>query len=351
MRRILPSAPIVLAPSRCAAQARAMTSPSKLRGAWFWLLCGALTACAEGSSVADEPAEAASGGSPVVSATSPNAPRPLGVKTVFTILLENHDYDEIVGSLDAPYINGLIAEYGLATNYVDSGSHPSLPNYLYLISGDAQYPSLGFVEYDPTIFPFPLDGDNLGHQLTAAGIPWRSYQESMGAPCTTSSHDTYAARHDPFLYFENIQEDEGGLCERTNVDYAEFASDLASNAYRYLWITPNLVNDGHDPSSDPRKALRQSDAWLDAEVPKILASEAWRDRGVLFITWDEAEGRNGRSGDKVPMIVVTPRMQQPGYVSDGPYGHASYLATVEAIFGLPRLGAAANAKTMEEFWR
>src|SRR4051812_37006276 len=36
---------------------------------------------------------------------------------IFTIVLENHDYAEIVGSSNAPYINSLINQYGLATNY------------------------------------------------------------------------------------------------------------------------------------------------------------------------------------------------------------------------------------------
>src|SRR5690349_615872 len=54
--------------------------------------------------------------------------------TIFTIVLENHDYAEIVGSSNAPYINSLIAKGGLATNYKDT-NHPSLPNYLHMISG------------------------------------------------------------------------------------------------------------------------------------------------------------------------------------------------------------------------
>jgi phospholipase C len=273
---------------------------------------------------------------------------------VFTILLENHDYNEVVGSANAPYINSLIAAYGLATNYMDSGSHPSLPNYLYLISGSTQYTSLGLLEYDPTplvsLGTFPVSADNLGNQLTTANIPWRSYQESMGTACTLASAGNFACRHDPFLYFDDIQNGANGLCAKTNVDYTQFAADLAANTYRYLWITPNLLDDGHDPTTDPVTGLKQTDAWLSTEVPKILASNAWKDHGVLFITWDEAEGRNGDSSDQVPMIIVTPGIKSPGYTSSVAYTHASYLATVEDIFGLPRLGAAVGKASMSEFW-
>jgi hypothetical protein len=262
---------------------------------------------------------------------------------VFTIVMENHDYAEVVGSANAPYINSLIASYGLATSYLDV-AHPSLPNYLYLISGDTQYP--GFVDLDPTSFPyFPSSGNNLGNQLQTGGIAWRSYQESMGTPCKLTASGNYAPKHDPFLYFSNIQGGPNGLCAATNVDYSQFAGDLAAGTYRYMWITPNLINDGHDPSNDPVAALQATDAWLQTEVPKILASPAFQAGGVLFLTWDE-----GRSADQVPMIVVSPEIKAAGFQSSHPYNHASYLATVEDIFGLPRLGAAQGADNMMEFF-
>ncbi len=277
-----------------------------------------------------------------------------GTTTVFTIVLENHDYNEIVGSADAPYINQLIGQYGLATNYMDSGTHPSLPNYLDMISGDKQY--IGVVDCDPKAFcltlfgNFPVDKDNLGHQLTVANIPWRSYQEDMGTACNLTGSGNYAPKHDPFLYFTNIQNDAGGLCAQTNVDYSNFATDLAGGQYRYMWITPNLINDGHDPSNDPVTALKQSDDWCKTEIPKILASNAYKHGGIIFLTWDEAAGRNG-SKDQVPMIIITEQIKSAGYKSNVAYSHDSYLATVEDLFGLPYLGKAAMAASMKEFWQ
>jgi hypothetical protein len=275
------------------------------------------------------------------------APAPQPRTTVFTILLENHDYAEVVGSSDAPYLNSLIAQYGLATNYQDSGTHPSLPNYLYLISGDTQGISSDVL---PTSSGFPVVADNLGSQFQTAHVPWRSYQESMTSACKLSNSGNYAPRHDPFLYFDGIQNGAGGLCAHTNVDYSNFAADLASGAYRYMWITPNLIDDGHNPTTDPVAGLQACDAWLGREVPKILASSIYKEGGILFITWDEAEGRNGDPPDQVPMIVVTQRIPRPGYTSAAAYDHASYLATVEDLFGLPRIGAAVGAATLAEFF-
>ncbi len=271
--------------------------------------------------------------------------------TIFTVVFENHDYNEIVGSANAPYFNELIAKYGLATKYSDCNIHPSLPNYLCMISGDPQY--IGILDIDPTgIFftgTFPVDKENLGSQLQKAGIPWGSYQESMGTPCKLSGLGTYAPKHDPFLYFKDIQKGANDLCAKTNVDYTAFAADVAANKNRYYFITPNLTSDGHDPASDPVGALKTSDAWARAEIGKIMQTSAYKNAGIIFITWDEGEGRNGNSKDQVPMIVVSERIVSAGFKSSKAYTHKSYLATVEDLLGLPRLATVKSEATMTEF--
>jgi len=274
----------------------------------------------------------------------------MGFTTVFTIILENNNYADIIGNMaGAPYINSIASKYGLATMYYDSGSHPSLPNYLYMASGDTQYP--GGVDCDPTqlcdfVTQFPVDKDNLGNQLQTHGVAWRSYQESMVTPCKLSASGNYAPKHDPFLYFTDIQKGANNLCAQTNVDYGSFAADLAAGTYRYMWITPNLLDDGHNPTNDPAQGLKQADTWLSTELPKILASPTYQAGGVVFITWDEAEDGTGH----IPMIVISPR-GKPSYQATAKYDHASFLATVEDIFGFPRLGKAATAQTMMEFFQ
>jgi hypothetical protein len=317
---------------------------------------------------ADPAAPDADPAAPDAAPGTPDA-KPTGVAPIiFTIVLENHDYNEIVsakandaGAKNAPYINSLIKQYGLATNYQETGS-PSLPNYLNLISGDNQYP--GVIDVGPKQFPyFPVvketdpskpqkNYQSLGSQMTAANIPWRSYQESMGAssPCRLTDSGPYATKHDPFLYFDNIQNGANDLCKKTNVDYAaNFATDLAAGTYRYMWITPNLNSDGHDPGGDPVTALKNSDTWLSNQVPAILASDGYKNGGVLFIVWDEAEGRNGNSNSQIPMIVISPRIKNPGMTSNTAFTHGSYLATIEDMFSLPRLPTVTAAKPLTEF--
>jgi hypothetical protein len=281
------------------------------------------------------------------SGLGPDVPNSNAKPTVFTIVLENHDYAEIVGASNAPYIQSLIAMGGLATNYKDT-NHPSLPNYLHMVSGADQYP--GFIDLDPTFFPFPVDQPNLGTQLETASVKWRSYQESMGTACSLSASGEYAPKHDPFLYFKDQQTGASNLCADTNVDFSQFAGDLAANSYRYMWITPNLLDDGHDPSTDPVTGLAQTDTWLSHNVPAILDSDGYKSGGVIFITWDEAEGRNGDDPDKIPMIVLSPKLKQAGMTSATAFTHSSYLATVEDWLTLPRLATVTSTQNMMEFF-
>ena len=279
-------------------------------------------------------------------AAEPDSPHSNAARTIFTIVMENHDYAEIVGSSDAPYINSLIASGGLATAYKDTG-HPSLPNYLNMVSGANQY--FGVVDWSPTLWPFPAMQPNLGTQMSAASVPWRAYAEDMGTACNLTDAGNYATKHEPFLYFVDMQA--SGPCAQNNVDFAtNFTTDLAANTYRYVWITPNLLDDGHDPSTDPVTGLHQSDAWLQTWIPRIQASPGYQNGGVIFLTWDEAEGRNGDNADQIPMIVLSPKLKQVGMQSTTAFTHTSYTATIEDMLALPRLATSmAQTSTLLEF--
>src|SRR5271157_2730407 len=56
---------------------------------------------------------------------------------VVVIVMENKEAGAVLGSGSAPYLNGLVHRYGLASaSYAIT--HPSLPNYLALTSGSTQ---------------------------------------------------------------------------------------------------------------------------------------------------------------------------------------------------------------------
>src|SRR5204863_6573173 len=55
-------------------------------------------------------------------------------KHVVVVVMENKAKAEVVGNADAPYFNSLVSRYAVLTHY-GGVSHPSLPNYLGLVSG------------------------------------------------------------------------------------------------------------------------------------------------------------------------------------------------------------------------
>jgi phosphatidylinositol-3-phosphatase len=232
------------------------------------------------------------------------------------IVLENRSYAQVAGS---GFIAQLAQQYGMATNY-HGVSHPSLPNYLALTSGS----TYGIA--DDGWHNLPAGG--LGAELSAAGVDWRAYMEGMSSGCYHSPYP-YALKHNPFAYY-------GGSCPSQVVPFTQFGSDMAGNVPRFVWITPDLCHDGHDCSNSI------VNTWLQQTVPLILASTAWQDNGVLFVTWDEGED----SANSVLTLVIQP--DPLVHTSSAGYNHYSLLATIEDVLGVPRLGAAAQASPMTD---
>jgi phosphatidylinositol-3-phosphatase len=267
--------------------------------------------------------------------TAPAVAPPHWGGTVFTIVMENHSRGQIFGNSQAPYINSLASQYAVAEGYHDPFVHPSEPNYFWMIAGQ----NFGVLDdADPS--SHHLDAtSHLADQIELAGLTWKAYQESMGAPCGLTSHGRYAAKHNPFAYFDDINGWDGKAfhpeqrCNAHVVDYAQLDIDIANNAVpRYVFITPNLDSDMHDGS------IAFGDAWLARELPKLLATDAYKTGGVVFLMWDEGGG--SPTGDDPPFIAISPNAV-PGLRSQVDYDTSSYLKTVQNVLGLSELPCAA----------
>src|SRR5439155_250748 len=197
--------------------------------------------------------------------------------------------------------------YGLATNY-HGITHPSLPNYLAMTSGST------WGVTDDGFHDLPAGG--LGAELTKASVSWRAYMEGMSNGCFRSGYP-YALKHNPFAYY-------GSACPPEVVPFTKFAGDLTGDIPRFVWITPGLCNDGHDCSTSV------ADGWLAKTVPTILATTAWKDGGVLFVTWDEGED----STNSVLTLVIQP--DALARTSKVAYNHYSLLAAIEDRLGVAR---------------
>jgi phospholipase C len=321
------------------------------------------------------------------------------IRHVFLIVLENEPFKITFGKKSlAPYLAHALPKQGaLLTQYYATG-HYSLDNYITLISGQAPNPATQrdcnhFVEFKPTTGKLDANGQlagsgciypaivkTVGDQLHAAGLSWKGYMEDMGrdpsreaAQCghaVIGSHDQtnheslkdrYADKHDPFVYFHSII-DHKTYCNTHVVALKQLTTDLKTVAStpNYAFITPDLCHDGHDApcrNGEPG-GLVSADAFLRTWVPRITASPAFRNNGVLIITFDEGTddsaccgekplpggpkpGRHGPGGGRIGAVMLSPFIQ-PGTVSNQPYNHYSTLRSVEQWFGLPYLGYAAS---------
>jgi acid phosphatase len=253
---------------------------------------------------------------------------------VVTIIFENHEYNSIIGSPSAPYFNSLARAHGLGTAY-DGIMHPSLPNYMALTGGNTVFTTdcAGCTTSAPSIVD----------QVEQSGRTWRAYLESMASPCLAADSGLYAQKHNPFVHYSGLLHNRS-RCESHVVPRTPLLTDLQNgDLAHYTWITPNMCNDMHDCS------IATGDAWLAKYVPAILASPAWDKNSVLFIVFDEGTSATG-GGGRIPFIVVSGRTPAGTTVS-APYNHYNLLATIEQSWGLPRLGRAAGAAVMKEFFR
>lgn len=273
--------------------------------------------------------------------------------TVFVIVMENQNWSNIKGSSNAPYINSLLtdSQASYAKAYFNpTGNHPSEPNYLWIEAGT----NFGIRnDNDPTNTANQVWGqDHLVRQLGAKGVTWKSYQENItGTTCPLSSSGLYAAKHNPFVFFDDVTngfQSNSAVCLAHVRPFGELTSDLANGTTpRYAFITPNLCDDMHNSCSPTRNQIKQGDSWLKTVVPTITGSNAYKNNGALIITWDEAGSGDGPIG----FILLSPKAKGNGYSNSIRYTHGSLLASLEEIYGVPLLNDAGSETDLSDLFQ
>jgi phospholipase C len=282
------------------------------------------------------------------------APATHHIKTVFIILMENHNWTgdgnlDIKGNPAAPYINKTLIPMASHAEqfYNPPGTHPSLPNYLWLEAGT----NFGILD-DGSPSQHPLSAKkHLVTLLKNANITWKAYLENIsGKVCPLTDRGEYFVCDEPFAYFDDVsnhQKPNSKYCIAHLRPYGELATDLKNGTTaQYNWITPNLCDAMHD-SCNGGNPIAQGDTWLSQNVPAILASSVFKQGGALFITWDEADNGDG----PIPMIVLSPFAKGNGYSNSIHYTHGSTLRTMQEIFNVrPLLRDAGKEKDLRQMF-
>jgi hypothetical protein len=263
---------------------------------------------------------------------------------VIVVVEENHSIGQIIGSPQARFLNHLAATGALLTSYF-AITHPSLPNYIAMVSGDTQGISSDCGGCN-------VDAPNLADQLQGAGISWKAYMEDLPAPCSDAHHaGAYAKKHDPFMYFASVR-DNPSRCAKV-VPFSQLGADLtAGRLPQLVFITPNQDHDMHGTGEggDDAALIAAADHWLEGLYGRLASSSAWRHGIRLVITWDEGGGgaRTGccgglAAGGNVATIVAGPGVKASHDATT--YSHYALLRSIERLFHLSYLGHASDPGT------
>jgi hypothetical protein len=327
-----------------------------------------------------------------------------GPAHIFQIMMENHGVSQIIGNTqDAPYINELAGKYNVATNF-HGVSHPSMPNYLSAISGSFQgiwddckagadvtcapeefVPDSGDGTDTASLTPAQIasssatphmfGGKNIVDQLEAKGLSWKAYMQSMPsagfqgefAPVVNGTTvKLYAQKHDPFMYFSDINSPNNPRLKKVVPFEQNFANDLASGKVPdYVWISPDQCHDmhgitpstaalvglpacGYPDSGLDHGAIKLGDDYLRQTVGEIMNSPTWKHSdSSIVISWDENDysgysggpgspvGANGTvlGGGDAPLIVINSKgdeHKESNKLAD----HYTVLATIERLWHL-----------------
>jgi Phosphoesterase family len=240
---------------------------------------------------------------------------------------------------DCPYYDAMSGTVDMSGNLTNN------PNYGQFTSGAGPNAAAG---QNGCVYPATVP--TLFNQLDAAGVSWKGYGQDLndtntltgtsstlpsnsagtqycGAPYATPAPtgdtsqpnpgsanptDQYVPKHFPFPWFESVLQ--SGDCSSAHIanlfDPANgLFHDLQSQATTpaFSWISPNNCSDAHDavcagnnlsggwaspttpnPPVNYTGGLYAGDLFLEHVVPEIEASPAFKDGGLIDITFDEA---------------------------------------------------------------
>jgi phosphatidylinositol-3-phosphatase len=243
------------------------------------------------------------------------------------IVFENKEEPQVIDSPSAPTFSALARKYVRFTNY-RGVTHPSLPNYIALVSGATQ-------GIHSTCTSCIVSARNLADTLEAAGKTWKTYAESLPrAGFTGAVAGRYAKKHVPFLYFRDVAASPAR--RRKVVPLTQLRADLdAGTLPDFSLVIPNMCNSMHDCP------VRTGDRWLARTIPPLLELP----NTVVFVTFDEGYVRN-----HVPAFAAGTAVRRATRITAAA-GHYSLLRTIEDAWGLPPLGHSASAKPFAGMWR
>jgi hypothetical protein len=250
---------------------------------------------------------------------------------VVVIVFENKEAASVLGNRAAPTFNSSARRYARLTRYYGV-THPSLPNYLALVSGSTQG-----ITTDCT--DCVVDAQSLADTIEASGRSWKTYAEGLPAAGFLGGFKgRYAKKHNPFAYFRDIASDPARRAQL--VPLTRLVPDLrAGTLPSFSLVVPDLCHSMHDCS------VSVGDRWLRNQLGPFLKLP----NTVVFVVFDEGGTSLGGGGHTAALVLGT--SVRPGSRFTGVTSHYGVLRTIEQAWGLPLLGHSAHVDPITGIWR
>jgi hypothetical protein len=250
---------------------------------------------------------------------------------VAVVVFENKEASQILESSAAPTFNAFAKRYARLTRYY-AVSHPSLPNYLALVSGSTHGIRTDCVDCRVT-------GRSLADTLEAVGRTWKLYAEDLPSPGYTGPYSAgYAKKHNPFVYFDNVVSSPARL-ERV-VPLTQLRADLGAGTLpNFAFVVPNSCNSMHDCG------VAVGDQWLKRTITPLLRVP----KTVVFVVFDEGMTALRGGGHIAALALGTAVRVHSRFAALT--SHYGLLRTIEAAWKLPLLGRSARARPITGIWR
>lgn len=286
---------------------------------------------------------------PLVCHAQSAAPTPKHFDHVLIVVLENQNYES---AMQNDLLKSL-AQKGVVFSNFGNLFHYSYPNYLAMIAGS------DFGIHRPQLLSDNQRNfrDNQEHRTIANLLNWKNYAEDYPAaldaqrPFLGDRSGRYVRRHVPFLSFQAIQTKSFHQVVRVDTHEANnaFVTDIGnfvadpqkSPLPEYMFYSPNLDDDGHDPTSKPQVGLKNSadwlrnflTTWLHFDDKTWLPKDEALKRTLVIVTYDESEGNV--QPERIYTVFLG-AMVKPQEVTNA-YNHYSVLRTIEDNFNLQPL--------------
>ena len=292
---------------------------------------------------------------------------------VFLIYMENKGVGDIVGSPNAPYINGLIKTEDYDDNFF-ALSHPSNPNYIRIMAGS----DFGI---DYNVDTDVVTAPSLMQEMDEKGISWADYEQGLAPGTVITPQDAVDAT--PFGLFSYVFDNTPAYLQEHILPQSDLSSDLQNpNTFpAFAWVKPDEASNMEGPVDSLGSVaqwlvsqltthqynIAAGDQYLQQTISTIENSPTWTDpneKDAIIIVWDEDTNNLSlgidNQGNNVPMIVIPNQgaetgpdgMQSGPFTTDAYYNQYSLMATLEGTLGLTPLTANDEFATpMNAFWK